>query len=80
MKATQAGLYKFQTKSPTGELTAVAHAGIADPREMSEVTATDEKLRPVLEETGGNVFWTKTRSLLVVQRPRPTSPCRASRC
>ena len=46
MKATQAGLYKFQTESPNGKLTAVAHAGIADPREMSEVTATDNNATP----------------------------------
>ncbi len=73
MKATQAGLYKFQTKSPTGTLTAVAHAGIADPREMSEVTATDKKLRPVIEETGGNVYWTRTRSLLASSDPTDVS-------
>ncbi|MCB1511295.1 MAG: hypothetical protein KDJ36_10360, partial [Hyphomicrobiaceae bacterium] len=69
MRATQAGLYKFHTQSPTGDLTAVAHAGIADPREMSEVTATDDKLRQVLEETGGNVFWTKTNTLLSSSDP-----------
>lgn len=69
MKATQAGLYKFQTESSTGKLTAVAHAGIADPREMSEVTATDRKLRGVIEETGGSVYWTKTRSLLASSDP-----------
>jgi hypothetical protein len=73
MKATQAGLYKFETKASTGKLTAVAHAGIADPREMSEVTATDAKLRPVIEETGGNVYWTKTRSLLSSSDPADVS-------
>ena len=69
MKATQAGLYKFQTKSPTGTLTAVAHAGIADPREMSEVTATDKKLRPVIEETGGNVYLDPDAQPARIKRP-----------
>ena len=73
MKATQAGLYKFQTKSPNGDLTAVAHAGIADPREMSEVTATDKKLRRLIEQTGGSVYWTKTRSLLSSSDPTDVS-------
>jgi hypothetical protein len=56
------GLYKLQTASPTGQLTAVAHTGIEDAREMSEVTATDEKLKPLVESTGGGTFWTRTSS------------------
>ncbi len=52
------GLYKLQTKTPAGNLTAVALAGVEDPREMSEVTATDLKLKPLVESTGGGVFWT----------------------
>jgi hypothetical protein len=31
---------------------------------MSEVTATDEKLRPLVEATGGGVFWTRGAGLL----------------
>jgi hypothetical protein len=31
---------------------------------MNEVTATDEKLRPLAEATGGGVFWTRGGSLL----------------
>jgi hypothetical protein len=53
------GLYKLQTPSTTGDLTAVAHAGIEDAREMNEVTATDEKMKPIAEATGGGVFWTR---------------------
>ena len=53
------GLYKMQTSAPTGTLTAVAHAGIEDAREMSAVTATADKLKPLVEATGGGVFWTK---------------------
>ena len=58
------GLYKLQSQSTLGQLTAVAHAGIEDAREMSEVTATDEKLKPLIEATGGGVFWTRGGSLL----------------
>ncbi len=54
------GLYKAETQAPSGMLTAVAHAGIEDPREMSEVVATDQKLKPLVEATGGGVFWTRT--------------------
>jgi hypothetical protein len=63
------GLYKLQTASPTGQLTAVAHTGIEDAREMSEVTATDEKLKPLIEATGGGVFWTKGGGLLASMSP-----------
>ena len=56
---TVPGLYKLQSQSPGGTLNAVAHAGIEDAREMSEVTATDEKLKPLVEATGGGVFWTR---------------------
>jgi hypothetical protein len=55
----QPGLYKLQTDSTTGQLTAVALAGVEDAREMSEVTATDEKLKPLVAATGGGFFWTR---------------------
>ena len=58
------GLYKLQTQSTLGQLTAVAHAGIEHAREMSEVTATDAKLKPLVESTGGGVFWTRGGGLL----------------
>jgi hypothetical protein len=58
------GLYKLQTPSSSGPLTAVANAGVEDPREMSEVTATDEKFKPIADATGGGVFWTRGNSLL----------------
>ncbi len=58
------GLYKLQTQSPTGALHAVANAGIEDAREMSEVTATDDKMKPLVEATGGGTFWTRGSGLL----------------
>jgi hypothetical protein len=36
---------------------------------MSEVTATDEKLKPLIEATGGGVFWTKGGGLLAAMSP-----------
>jgi hypothetical protein len=54
------GLYKAESEAPSGPLTAVAHAGVEDPREMSEVVATADKLRPLVEGTGGGTFWTRT--------------------
>ncbi len=54
------GLYKAETQASSGMLTAVAHAGVVDPREMSEVVATDQKLKPLVEGTGGGVYWTRT--------------------
>ena len=58
------GLYKLQSPSALGQLTAVAHAGIEDAREMSEVTATDARMKPLVESTGGGVFWTRGGGLL----------------
>ena len=58
------GLYKLQTQSTAGQLTAVALAGIDDPKEMSDVVATDEKMKPIAEATGGGVFWTRGNGLL----------------
>jgi len=54
------GLYKAETQATSGPLTAVAHAGVEDPREMSEVVATDAKLKPLVEQTGGGMYWTRT--------------------
>ena len=56
------GLYKAESEGPSGTLTAVAHAGVEDPREMSEVVATDHKLKPLIEGTGGGIYWTRTDS------------------
>ncbi|MBA2127105.1 hypothetical protein DLM45_12870 [Hyphomicrobium methylovorum] len=56
------GLYKAETDSTTGTLTAVANAGVEDPREMSEVTATGDRMRSIADATGGGVFWTRTAS------------------
>ena len=75
---TLPGLYKVQTANGTETLTAVAHAGTLDAREMSEVVATQDKLKPLVEATGGGVFWTRGGGLLAsaneaaVEVPRVT--------
>ena len=66
---TEPGLYKMQTAGPSEPLTAVAHVGAEDTREMSEVTATDEKLKPLVEATGGGVFWTKGSGMFASADP-----------
>ncbi len=58
------GLYKAQSANGTETLTAVAHAGTLDAREMSEVVATDTKMKPLVEATGGGMFWTRSGGLL----------------
>ena len=58
------GLYKVQTANGTETLTAVAHAGTLDAREMSEVVATDTKMKSLVEATGGGMFWTRSGGLL----------------
>jgi hypothetical protein len=63
------GLYKLQTPSPNGPLTAVAHAGVDDVKEMSEVTASEDKLKPLVEATGGGTFWTRSGGLLASADP-----------
>lgn len=70
------GLYKVQTQNGTETLTAVAHAGTLDAREMSEVVATEDKMRPIADATGGGVFWAKGESLVpgasTIEVPRVT--------
>jgi hypothetical protein len=65
------GLYKFSQAlaQGQGQLTAVAHAGIDDPKEMAEVTATEDKLRPIVEATGAGQFWTRSGGLLSATDP-----------
>ncbi len=72
------GLYKLQTRAPSGMLTAVAHAGISDPLEMSEVTASDAKLKGLVEATGGGTFWTKSGGLLSSADPASVEVPRVS--
>jgi hypothetical protein len=65
------GLYKLQSDAPTGRLMAVAEVGVEDAREMNEVTATEGKLKPLVEATGGGTVWTRGRGpLTTLSLPR----------
>jgi hypothetical protein len=48
------GIYRAKS----GELSAVAHVGRMNSREMTRLTASADGLEPLLEETGGGAFWT----------------------
>ena len=72
------GLYKAESTSDKGELTAVAHAGIDDPIEMSVVTATDTKLQPINDATGGGAFWMSSSAAATRANPSSVAVPRVS--
>lgn len=47
------GLYRFSS----GDLSALAHAGPLNSREMARVVSTEDVIKPILEHTGGGAFW-----------------------
>jgi len=51
--ASEQGVYRVSS----GQLASVVTVGNANARELSAVTATDEALSPVIDETGGGSFW-----------------------
>jgi len=53
MTASEQGVYRVSS----GKLASVVTVGNANARELSAVTATDEALSPILNETGGGSFW-----------------------
>jgi hypothetical protein len=53
MTASEQGVYRVSS----GQLASVVTVGNANARELSAVTATDEALAPVIDETGGGSFW-----------------------
>ena len=71
IKVDLPGLYKAETDAlpPVDKLSAVAYAGTEDTREMSEVTATDKKLKSIAAATGGGTAWTKSAGLLASSDP-----------
>ncbi|WP_404383251.1 hypothetical protein [Caenispirillum salinarum] len=54
-----------------GERQAVAAAGAANPLETSAVVATDAKLRPVVEASGGGLWWLAEDGLPEIRRVSP---------
>jgi hypothetical protein len=53
MTVEEQGVYRVSS----GELASIVTVGKANTRELAAVTATDEPLGPILEETGGGAFW-----------------------
>jgi len=53
MTAGEQGVYRISS----GKLASVVTVGNANAKELSAVTATDEALSPILNETGGGSFW-----------------------
>lgn len=61
------GLYRFDD----GTLRAVAAVGSPDPLEFSDVRATDAKLKPLVEGTGGGLMWLADQSDPDIRTVRP---------
>ena len=53
LQADELGLYRIHQ----GELAAVAAAGPLNPQEFADVRATDEKVKDLVTETGGGLWW-----------------------
>ncbi len=63
------GLYRVKSEA----LSAIAHVGPLNSRELATVTATDEILKPVLETAGGGIFWSGSgTSSILAKLPRIT--------
>ena len=61
------GLYRFDD----GTLRAVAAVGSPDPLEFSDVRATDAKLKPLVDGTGGGLMWLADQSDPDIRTVRP---------
>jgi hypothetical protein len=53
LKADALGLYRVND----GTLSAVAAAGALNPKEVADMRATDRRLSPVVEQSGGGIAW-----------------------
>ncbi len=53
VETREVGVYRLDD----GTLKAIAAVGPADDREMRDVRASGEPVRPIVEETGGGLFW-----------------------
>ncbi|HYX02825.1 MAG TPA: hypothetical protein VE963_12105 [Reyranella sp.] len=61
------GLYRFDD----GSLHAVAAVGNPDPLEFSDVRATDQKLKPLVEASGGTTMWLSDNADPEIRSVRP---------
>jgi hypothetical protein len=63
----QSGLYRVSD----GKHSTIAAAGALNPLELGDVRATDEKLRPAIEATGGGLFWLGDGGMPEIRRVSP---------
>ena len=61
------GLYRVSD----GNRTALAAAGPLNPTEFADVRTTPEKLTPVVEATGGGIFWVGSGTIPEIRRVSP---------
>jgi hypothetical protein len=61
------GLYRFDD----GTLRTVAAVGSPDPLEFSDVRATDQKLKPLVEATNGTLLWLADQPDADIRSVRP---------
>ena len=66
LKAEEMGLYRLRD----GSLNTVAAAGPLNPRELSDVRATDQILKPVTDATQGGIAWVRD-GLPDIRRTKP---------
>lgn len=67
LPAEDEGLYRIED----GLLSTVVAVGAANPLENRDVIATDARLGPVAEATGGGVFWVSDRGVPTVRKVAP---------
>ncbi|NOT39273.1 MAG: hypothetical protein HOP13_02155 [Alphaproteobacteria bacterium] len=67
IKAPEMGLYRLRD----GNLSAVAAAGPLNPRELSDVRATEKLVKLVTHATKGGIAWIKRDGLPEIRRTRP---------
>jgi hypothetical protein len=66
MTVDEQGVYRITS----GDLSSVVTVGKANARELAAVTATEEPLSPILEETGGGAFWLGREASEATDLPR----------
>jgi len=67
LKAEEMGLYRLKDE----KLTAVAAAGPLNPKELSDVRATDAILKPIVAGTDGGISWIKRDGIPEIRRVKP---------
>ncbi len=67
LAVSESGLYRIAD----GTRTALAAAGALNPIELADVRATDEKMKPDVEATGGGIHWIGPGAIPDIRRVEP---------